>query len=323
MGNPAVFSNLAGEWFGANDMLSNELLKRFLVGAVRRILYTGTMLAKMDTILVLVGKGGHKKTTFLDDLWREDWALHQIPNFDKAGGADISNAIARKAVAEFGEFERIIQRAGADTVKDFASRKADEYRRAYGRDTVYKPRQCAIVANTNEPEWIDDPRGSERRFWPITVAREIPLELVKSMRDEVWAAAVALAVDPSFQHWIDVGTELDRALVARHGTHATPDAWSTFVHDYVQGREFVTGEEVYHMAIALGDPQYRAKYQKKEQYAISKILRKLGAVQDVRKTPDNKKSIRGWVLPQSIQVAERHNAMPNGGPSLSLVIGGK
>jgi predicted P-loop ATPase len=294
-GDPRIFDGLAAKWFGSpmGSVLDDELLKRFLVGAVRRILTPGV---QMDNMLILYSAGqGRKKTQWVRTMFGHDWSSQQMPDMTSK---DASQQIATIWGQEIGELDKLLK-IDPTTAKDFISRCVDRYRPAYGRAIVCKPRQCVFVGTTNQLEFLRDPTG-ERRYWPITVqVLRIDLDLVKSMRNQVWAAAVALALDPYFEHWIDEGTALDAELKVRQTVHSEEDSWATSVADYCAGRDFVTGEEIFHHVVMKGAADYLEKWDRKAQNKVGETLRRLGAGKDSKRHHGQVRKV--FVLPEYVR----------------------
>jgi predicted P-loop ATPase len=282
-GDPSVLDSLASEWFGAHEPLDQELLKRFLVASVRRILTPGT---KVDTMLVLYGDQGFKKSQWISALFSggvpppvgKIWSREQMPDLTKT--ADSSNAIATTWAQEFPELDKLL-RADPATAKDFLSRVVDHYRPAYGRTFLEKARQCVFIGTTNEREFLRDPTG-ERRYWIIEVAKKINPELVIAMRDAVWAAAYALAMRPEYKHYFETGDEWDVILKLRQENYSKGDGWTDAILDFVSGKEAVNISDIVRDCICKGDAAWLTKFDDRVRNRIVAILRRSGCTQDPR-----------------------------------------
>lgn len=275
--DPAYLQGLAAEWFGATEPLDAELLTRFLVGAARRILFPGTLMGKLDTMLILQGEQGFFKSYWVKALFSRPWTNEQMPDLHSK---DASQVIANGVWAqEIAELDKIL-RSDPTTFKDYLTREVDKFRPAYGREVVEAPRQCCFIGNSNDSYILRDPTG-ERRFWPVRVTRTIPIAEVEAARDRVWGAVMVLARQTDFRHWIDreLDADLLAALEARHGTLAIHDAWteSSSIFDYCAGRPYVTAFEVFRWTVCNGSADALSKYTKTEQRRIGDILRRMGA----------------------------------------------
>jgi hypothetical protein len=319
MGRANILDNLAAEWFGATDPLDQHMLKLFLVGAVRRILWPGT---QMDTMLILYGRlQGEGKSQWIKTMFGSAWMNFQMPALDSK---DASHQMATCWAQEIGELDALL-RVRATTAKDFISRPFDTYRKPYGMDVIRKERQNVLIGTTNIRECLRDPTG-ERRYWPIEVLLDIDQGKVSAMRDEVWAAAVALAYDQEFKHWIPRGSDMDILLKLRHDYYTDADPWQGAVEDYCAGRPFVTGEQVYQHVIMRGDPDYLKTWKRSEQNAIADIMRAMGCMKDTRTIGG--RATKVYLLPPSIAKAtpsatEQARRIRMKEPTLVLIEGGK
>jgi hypothetical protein len=171
---------------GAEDSTINRAFgRKTLIAAAARALKPG---CKVDTILVLEGMQGAKKSTLLKALCTvENWfAEHEgaLSGRDK----DVVQAIACGPwIVELGELAGL-RRTEVNTAKQFASRTTDRFRPPYGRVTEEFPRKVVFIASTNDEEYLQDLTGN-RRWWPVKCGECSPQKLV-AVRDLLWAEAV-------------------------------------------------------------------------------------------------------------------------------------
>lgn len=299
----APFVGLSRKWFGTPEEdapLYDELLKRFLVGAVRRICMPGT---QMDQMLVLHGEQGCGKTQWINALFGAEWTTHQMPSLDK--DSDASDQVASKWAVEFAELDKLL-RVDPRTCKDFISRQWDHYRAAYGRIRMEKPRQCVFIGTTNDDAFLRDPTG-ERRYHTIPVRQRVPLDLVRSMRDVVWAAARDLA-STAFEHHVEPGSELDALLVKVQAQFADADPLEDEILDYCAGREFVAPKDLFRDVVMRGDLDWASKYVKREQIRMGAELKRIGGKKDSRWDPSAKKKVKCYVMPLRVRDMEPSHA---------------
>lgn len=173
------------KYLGAEDCpYTRAVTRAALIGAVARILQPG---CKHDHMLVLVGEQGRRKSTTLIKLGR-DWytdSLHTIK------GKEAFENIQGYWIIEMGEMAAA-RRAEIEALKQFLSKRSDNYRAAYARRTEDHPRQCAFFGSTNDVEFLRDLTGS-RRFWPVTVDDTgiyMVDKLTDDIVDQIWAEAV-------------------------------------------------------------------------------------------------------------------------------------
>lgn len=294
VGDPRVLDHLASRWFGCPEGdVSNDLLRLFLVGAVRRILQPGV---QMDTMIVLYSHDqGVGKSQWIRSLFGADWSIAQMP--DLGDGVRASQQIATTWCAEFSELDRLL-RIEASTAKEFLSRCVDTYRPAYGREIVSKARQCVFVGTTNDIDFLRDPTGA-RRFWPIEVHSRIDQEIVRADRDAVWAAALFLALRTAseFPHWIEAGSPLDLRLRGVQEVHRSIDEWEAPIRDYCAGRDVANLLDVWKVAIQRGAAGWLERFDRRAQARVAGILRQIGA------RASGSRDGRGWVLPDTIATA--------------------
>lgn len=174
------------KYLGAADTpYTRAVTRAALIGAVARILQPG---CKHDHMLVLVGEQGRRKSTTLIKLGR-DWytdSLHTIK------GKEAFENIQGYWIIEMGEMAAA-RRAEIEALKQFLSKRSDNYRAAYARRPEDHPRQCAFFGSTNDVEFLRDSTGS-RRFWPVTVddtGLYMVDRLTPEIVDQIWAEAVA------------------------------------------------------------------------------------------------------------------------------------
>jgi putative DNA primase/helicase len=170
---------------------SMRVARWFFMGMVKRVFEPG---CKFDYCLVLEGPQGRKKSTALSIIGGDWYGDTDLDLHSK----DSLSALRGKMLYEFSELGSVAK-AEATKQKSFLSRQTDEYRPVYGRREIRAPRQLIFSGTTNEWEWNKDPTGG-RRFWPVTVTKEIDAAGLKEMRDQLFAEAVVL-VNDGHRYW--------------------------------------------------------------------------------------------------------------------------
>ena len=168
--------------------------RMFLIGAVARIRQPG---CKLDTVLILEGEQGKKKSTAVATLFGPEFFSDHLSDITTK---DASSDLRGKWVIEWAELDNL-SRSESSAVKKYVSRATDDYRPSYGRRNVRVPRQCVFVGTTNMDNYLKDETGN-RRFWPVTCLGDINIELLKADRDALWAEAVAL-YEANEKWWFD------------------------------------------------------------------------------------------------------------------------
>ena len=176
------------DYLGAKDTLyTREVARKVLIAAVARIMRPGV---KFDEMLVLVGKQGCGKSTFISKLageWFSD-------SFMTVQGKEAYESVQGVWIMEIAELAGL-KKAEVEPIKMFVAKQEDRFRPAYGRRIETFKRQCIFVGTTNNSRFLKDPTGN-RRFWPVDVSKgeknlfgdESSLD---AERDQIWAEAVA------------------------------------------------------------------------------------------------------------------------------------
>ena len=222
---------------GSQGMLDGCYGRKLLLSMVARVMRPG---CKVDTVLILVGDQGAGKSQLvgtLGGLWFKDSGL-------SIGDKDGYIAVRGAWLYELGELDSISRR-DLSQVKAFISSQTDDYRPPYGRNNVQQPRQVVFVGTTNEGAFLSDSTGS-RRFWPVRVGRKVDLDLLGTMRDQLFAEAV-VAFDQGEPWWLS--TEEDALREELSGEYQSEDPWTDLVGAYLEGRRAV---DVLDVALNIG-----------------------------------------------------------------------
>lgn len=260
-GSVDIFDDLAAWLFGATDPLAQKMLCKTLVAAVRRIYRPGT---QVDTMLVLTGKQGARKSTFVRELFGAEYTRSQMPDLESK---DSSVALQGFWGIELAELDKIL-RAGNETVLEFLARTVDDFRAPYARCESHIPRACVFIGTTNADDFLRDANG-HRRYWPILVTM-INLEYLRAHRDEIWGAALALAEDPTFEHWFANEDDVKPA----HEPFTMQDPWHEDVAKHLEGKVSVALADVFVCALN-GEIK---DFDKSKQMRLSDTLKRLGCV---------------------------------------------
>jgi predicted P-loop ATPase len=182
--NDKLLSNIATVFFGNDDPLANLMMRRKLIGAVARVMSPGI---KDDSLLILQGKQGTFKSSFLRALTGDDWFCDNLMSLEHK---DELAKLSQHWILELAEVDYMFRKKETELFKRFLSAQSDMFRPPYGRSNVKVPRTCSFWATTNKQEFLTDPTGN-RRYWVVEVKQRINLEAVKEMRNVIWASALA------------------------------------------------------------------------------------------------------------------------------------
>ena len=217
------------EYFGADDNIyTREAIRKQLVGSVARVMKPG---CKFDLVLVLAGKEGAYKSTFVKTLGKE-WFSDSLPTVQ---GKEAFEQVQGVWLMELAELSAL-RKADAEAIKHFITKQEDSFRPAYGRTTVVSKRQCVFFATTNKLDFLNDPSGN-RRFNPIDVRKEyVTSSVVEDMPqdvDQIWAEAYHL-----YKHGEPLFLSKEAAVIARgeQVKHSEVDDRKGIVEHYLEAK---------------------------------------------------------------------------------------
>lgn len=248
----------------------------FLVGAVARIMRPG---CKVDTMPVLEGQQGARKSSALRTLFGAEW-FSDTP-------LDLSSKdrfcdLAGKWCVELAELDSL-RGHEVERVKGFLSSQSDSYRPPYGRATVVAPRQVVFCGSTNRDDYLRDETGN-RRFWPVVTGR-IDLGGLERDRDQLWAEARE-AYEGGAAWW---PSPEDAALCREEqAARMHIDAWTPCVAEFLRtsaGARTTVGDVLTRIGIE------RAKWTQSDQNRVARILAQLGWSRVRRRGTDG---LRSW-----------------------------
>jgi predicted P-loop ATPase len=211
--------------------------RKWLISGVARGLKPG---CKVDTMLVLEGGQGTRKSTLLSALMPDETLfVDHLPELDQH--IQVVEQIRGPWLVEVAELDAF-GKADETKIKQFLSTQKDRYTAKYKRTAEEVPRSVFFAGTTNKHEWIKDSTGG-RRFWPISIDDNAKLDVdwVRANRDQLWAEAVnAFKLNEAW--WLS-DTEEDHAKIEQSSRIAS-DPWQSMVAKYAEGRESVSVESV-------------------------------------------------------------------------------
>lgn len=220
-GTPRL-STMAEAYLGSAADHHAQMVRKFMIGAVARVLQPG---CKLDTALMLQGAQGIQKSTFFSVLGGAWHADSFVDIKSKDGLMQIHSAW----IYELAELENVVMGRSESALKAWMTSSHDMYRAPYQRQTVRRPRSCAICGTTNRDRILTDDTGS-RRFWIIPVRSRIPVDRLRADRDQLWAEALA-AVEAGEAWWLDEAvTEISERA---NEDFAEVDSWLEPIADFL------------------------------------------------------------------------------------------
>lgn len=159
---------------------------KWLISAVARALCPG---CKVDTVLVLEGAQGRKKSTAFRVIGGEWFFDDQLDLNSKDALQQISSAW----IFELAELASLT-RSATGTQKAFLSKQSDFFRAPYAKVPLKVARRAVFGATMNPEsdgsvDYLKDTTGN-RRWWPARVTSDADLGRLKDDRDQLLAEAV-------------------------------------------------------------------------------------------------------------------------------------
>ncbi|MDZ4871986.1 MAG: hypothetical protein CLLPBCKN_001374 [Chroococcidiopsis cubana SAG 39.79] len=226
-----VIERVARKILGVDHPLEIEYLKRWAVGAVKRVHEPG---CQFDTALILQGAQGLLKTSFFVELAGFDAAgkplFHKESRDLKDKDAIIS--MHRHWIVQLDEIEVAVTRHETGTMRNFMDARYDSFRHPYGRVTEEMPRRFVLCGTVNPQRFLVDEHGN-RRYWVIAVKKKIDIDLVKELRDQFWAEAMHLYEEGCSSYLTDAMQVLSNELNKKYEVEGT---WDEMVEEFLQSR---------------------------------------------------------------------------------------
>jgi hypothetical protein len=202
--------------------------EKFLIGAVARVMQPG---CKVDTMPVIAGNQGQKKSSGLAALVGDQWYGNDMPDMTQK---DAKEWLRGKWMAEIGELSAM-RGKDIEHVKNFLSTTSDSYRKSYGHVTQTYPRQTVFAGTVNGNEYLSDETGN-RRFWPLQMIDGALVDVAGLERDrgQLWAEALHLYRSGT-AWWFDEGESA--TLSAQQAAARSVDIDETKVVEWLRGQE--------------------------------------------------------------------------------------
>jgi len=193
------------------DAYARRVLRRWLVSVVVRPLnHSVTSGTKVDTVLVLKGAQGMLKSSFFKALMpSRDWFSDSLPSIETCAKDAALHTLGAWLI-ECAEFDGHVSRASIETLKSFVTRSVERFRPPYARCEVIVARPSVLVGTTNSETFLHDPTG-DRRFWVLEAKQPIDIVRVRTLRDDLWAQAVADYTN-GHQWWLTTREDAERQL---------------------------------------------------------------------------------------------------------------
>jgi predicted P-loop ATPase len=214
--------------FGADpaDPLVEQKGRVFFLSAAKRGLEPG---CKVDTMLILQGGQGLRKSSALRALFGAEWFRDSdIPLGHSQDKYQALSGVWGYEIAEMASFGN----RDWNAIKAFVTAQVDRFRPSYARHQVTRPRSCVFAGTTNQQEFLRDSTGS-RRFPVVEVLGQTQLQRIAELRDQLWAEAVH-RIRAGEEWWFDKDTEAD--IQAQNVRYMRSDSWADAIEDWLNGR---------------------------------------------------------------------------------------
>ena len=177
------------DYYGAEDTPLNRVyFKRWMIALIKRILYPG---AKFDSMLILAGEQGKKKTTLFTWLG----TINGIKYYSEAPDnlKDINNVVYSslgKYIMTFDDFDDICNKGDLGKVKSFITTQERTAALKWKHQNEYAI-TYVLGASTNMYEiLVDDATSDERRFWIVKVNPKTEIfDIPDSIKEQLFAEA--------------------------------------------------------------------------------------------------------------------------------------
>lgn len=188
-GKPRIATALR-HYFNAvgNSAYIDIISRKFFIAAMARALRPG---CQVDTTLVLHGRQGGGKTTFVRELAKHpsdspEGSRFHVETRLNIGDKDATMTATQNWLVELSELASI-RGTDIEATRAFLTNREDQIRLPYARTMVNYPRRCIFIGTTNSNTPLVDSEGN-RRFWTVTVGILNVLALRADV-DQLWAEA--------------------------------------------------------------------------------------------------------------------------------------
>lgn len=185
------------DYFGVDDTPYHRILgKNFWTSVAARGLSPG---CKVDSMLVLEGGEGIKKSTFVEFVGGK---YTYVPSESRPfKSLDCIRQMHQAVVVELPELIGLIGESD-EMVKAILSQPFDTIRALYARKAIKRKRGFVFIGTTNSRVYLSKGTGS-RRFWPLRIPdhlKELNLVAMQVVRDQLFAEGAHL-FNSGYEYW--------------------------------------------------------------------------------------------------------------------------
>lgn len=177
------------------DEQSQLLFRKWLCSAyavtLNELISAGEGKISTEGVLVLVGKQGVGKTSFLQKLFLDGFLFKTGVSVETFKKRDDLSDLTSSWCVELGEIRSSLSAATMDEMKNFITRSCDVWRAPYDRVSELRARRTVYAATCNNADFLVDTTGN-RRFWTIPAdgikaerMRDLPITEIEQLWAEI------------------------------------------------------------------------------------------------------------------------------------------
>lgn len=261
-----ILDSFLVEHFGCDDnAYTRAIFSKWMIGLVARAYDPG---CKFDTALILEGGQGLKKSRFFEQLCPNlEWFIDGLSDFGSKAQAE---EVEGKWVVEIAELSGFAK-ADIEKIKSFVTRKAENYRPAYGRFNVHSPRRFALggTINPGATGYLKD--DENRRFWPVACKKR-GQEITPELRDMLMSEARDRYKNGE-KFWIEE-SEVEALFRQEQDKRREVDPWQEKIEESLIAQVETSTQEILQTVIHLD----LAKRTSSDERRVGSILKRIGWV---------------------------------------------
>ncbi|MFS0515421.1 VapE domain-containing protein [Nostoc sp. UIC 10607] len=205
--------------FGTDDLLTQEMITTWLVGAAKRGINPGCYNKRT---IILKGSQDAGKSAFVSKLAKH-WGT-ELPS--GTSEMDFVRQCSRTWIMELAECDRLFKGRDASILKQQLSTTVDKYVPKYKEadEMAINPRTTVFMGTTNKSQFLVDDTGN-KRFWVVDLADDwkLPLAWLDENVDQLWATAYHKLLNG---HPTDLSEDSQVASEVRNRDYMVEGSWN-------------------------------------------------------------------------------------------------
>ena len=235
-----------------------EMLKHFLLGAIRRVFSPGS---KYEEMLCLVGGQGAGKSSFFRLLAiRDEWFSDDLKKLDDDR---VFLKLQGHWIIEMSEMLATSSAKSIEEIRSFISRQKETYKVPYDIHPEDRPRQCVFAGTSNSLDFLPLDRAGNRRFLPVMAEPDkaevhiLENETVsRAYIDQMWAEAMTIYRSGDFR--LSLPRELEEEARNRQKAFMPEDTTSGRIQCFLDsfGSDDVCSRQIFELGLGrMGEPK--------------------------------------------------------------------